>query len=148
MGDFEDRLYEDGDSLASIEQTIYHGGLPDCVLREGTRCWDCRFGDYRDCPVLADPDVRSYLRWRAETTAEYYKDRAKKIAALETILLRHRLPLHWEVMAKIALDEFPELYESNNVVRMLLFFNADRFEHIGDGTFRVVRRRRQRERRV
>ena len=135
----DDWLYGDDDWSGSIDHVIYQegGGLPDCVVDEGTRCLVCPFGDWHTCPVLGDPDVRSYLRWRGERTIEYYREREQKIKRLLRILRIHKLPLHWEIIARIAQDETPDLFDSPNTVRSLLFFNQDVFQHNGGGVFEL-----------
>ena len=130
----EDWLYGN-DWSGSLERVIYRelGGLPDCVLTEGVKCLDCPFGDPGACPVLQDPDVRSYLRWQGERTIEYYRDREKKIEALKRVFRNHRLPLHWEIVARIVQGESPDLFDSPKSVRSVLFLNQDIFQHTGGG---------------
>lgn len=133
----EDWLYGN-DWSGSLERVIYReGGLPDCVLTEGLKCLDCPFGDPDACPVLQDPDVRSYLRWQGERTIEYCREREEKIKRLRGIFRNHKLPLHWEIIARIAQDETPDLFDSPNTVRSLLFFNQDTFQHNGGGVFEL-----------
>ena len=134
-----DEWHYSDDWGGSIERVIYREGvgLPDCVVDEGTRCIDCPFGDPRTCPLLQDPDLRSYLSFRGERALEYYQDREEKIAALRRVFRKHRLPLHWEIVARIARDEAPDLFSSPDSVRSLLFFNRDFFRHKGGGVFEL-----------
>lgn len=68
----------------------------------------------------------------------YLAERELRLDALARILRGHGLPMHWEFVAQIADDEVPELIESPNVVRTLMFFNPAIFHHIGDGVFELA----------
>jgi len=119
-----------------LEPVIFRSGrLPDCVEHEGTRCQVCLFEDWRTCPVLADPDYRSYLRWVWERQVEYYRQREKRIETLRRILATHKLPLHWEMVANISMNEAGNLFGSPQEVKGLLFINEDAFRHRGEGIF-------------
>jgi hypothetical protein len=114
----------DDNGFVSPDKVIREEGhLPDCVVHEGFRCWDCPFGDWRTCPVLGDPDFRSYLRWQHEREVLYRRRRGRRIQILTSILNKHKLSLHWELVAKIAMDEAPNLFDSPQAVRQLLCLN-------------------------
>ena len=113
------------------------GWLPECVLSEGTTCWDCPIGDDARCPIRTDDEYRSYLRWLRETYLEKGRVRARRIAVLRTILVQHGLPLHWEVIAGIALKVAPTLFASSRSVMRFLYGNPSVFETKQDGIFRL-----------
>jgi hypothetical protein len=123
--------------FASMEQAIFHGqgDIPPCIASRIYQCSDCIFGDIGSCPVVLDPDSLAYLRWLYERAGVSRQIRAKRIEILRDILRRHRLPLHWEVIAKVALEEAPALFESVNSVRNTLFLNQSIFSHQGEGVF-------------
>ena len=129
--------------LASIEHDLYLGFVPDCVWRDGSLCSDCQFGDPGDCPLLQSSEARSYLRYRLEVVRQYQRKRRRRILSLRHILEKIGVPLHWEIVAKVAMDDFPHLFESPNEIRPLLFSNEDTFTHLGDGVFEASKRRRK-----
>lgn len=140
----DDVRFGDDEWIGSVEQFLHRevGGLPDCVRIEGARCLDCPFGDWRRCPILLDPDVRSYLQWQGERTIEYYRDRERKLTALRGVFRNHKIPLHWEIVARIVQEEDPSLFESPRSIRNLLFLNQDIFHHDGDGVFELREHRK------
>ena len=111
--------------------------LPECVRIEGEVCWDCQFDDPNDCPLLTAPDMRSYYRYLAERADAQLQERQEKIAVLRSVYGSHGLPLHWEVAARIAMEEEPGLFPSQDSVRGIMFFNEVTFRHLGDGVFEL-----------
>ena len=125
--------------FASLENAIFQGDgeLPPCITNRDGHCADCMYSDLESCPVLRDPDALSYLRWLYERAEFARQIRARRIEILRDILTRHKLPLHWEVIAKVALEEAPALFESANSVRNTLFLNQPIFRHQGEGIFEL-----------
>ncbi len=123
--------------FASLEHAIFQKDeeLPPCITHRDDHCPDCMYGDLESCPVLRDPDALAYLRWLYERAGFSRQIRARRIEILRDILTRHKLPLHWEVIAKVALEEAPAFFESANSVRNTLFLNQPIFRHQGEGIF-------------
>jgi hypothetical protein len=95
------------------------------------------YSDLESCPVLRDPDALAYLRWLYERAEFSRQIRARRIEVLADILTRHKLPLHWEVIAKVALEEAPTLFESADSVRSTLFLNRPVFRQQEGGVFEL-----------
>ncbi len=111
------------------------GWLPECVRTEGDRCWDCPLEDPAACPIRGDPDYFDYLRWLRSRYVARERLRVRRIGALRSILVRHKLPLHWQMVAKIAEGEFPKLFDSPESVKQWLVLNPAVFEPEQEGIF-------------
>jgi hypothetical protein len=72
-----------------------------------------------------------------ESAASYRALHARKVETLRDILHRHKLPLHWEVMSRIAQEEAPGLFPSPASVERVLVFNHAIFRNLGDGLFEL-----------
>lgn len=118
------------------------GHLPECVTDE-INCGECHWDDPRNCPLKRDPDFQSYLVYVYERHLESVRVKTERIRSLIYIYQQHGVPLHWERAATIAESEYPALFPSPNSVRQLLFMNPDDFEQMGDGVFRLPRRRKR-----
>jgi hypothetical protein len=126
-------------SFAIIENGLSAGRIPlPACLNGRTRQCDCLFWDPANCPILQDPEAAEYLKWVYERGAVYRSLREQRIARLEEILQRHGLPLHWEVIARIASSEAPAIFDSPNITRQLLFSNDTIFHHAGDSMFTLM----------
>jgi hypothetical protein len=123
-----------------IERAIRHTGqdIPDCISGNMGSCTDCLLGDPGVCPLLGDPEAFAYLRWLHDRTVAYERARAKRIAILCAILGSHGLPLHWEVLAKIAMSESPSIFASADSVKQTLFLNGAQFRYVGQGIFELA----------
>lgn len=131
--------YELASRLKNIEQRVLTSGwLPCCLLTEELECDDCPLTDCVPCPVNGDGDYRSYLLWLHDHHVAYQRVRQKRIEVLKTILEKHRLPLHWEVLAELAIRMVPGLFDSPQSVKGLLFSNPDIFRMESDGVFDLV----------
>jgi len=111
------------------------GRLPNCMLSDAYDCYDCPVEGASRCPVRAEADHRSYLLSLRDRYLAYKRKRVKQIKVLKTILKRHKLPLHWENLAKLALQEAPDLFDSGHSVRGLLYFNPEIFRMEAEGVF-------------
>lgn len=125
-----------GAKLAHVERRVLTSGwVPDCILNETHDCYGCPFEDVQSCPVTMDEDYCSYLLWLRDRYLEYEWLRQKRVRVLKEILRRHKLPLHWEVLAALAFRAAPDLFDSANSVRGLVHFNPDIFYMESDGVF-------------
>jgi hypothetical protein len=144
MDDAIDDIFEVDPGWAAIQRSIEHdaeyvGVLPPCVLSENYECDGCIAENVEGCPVGSDGGYRAYLAnlrdSLIEHQIEHQKERAARIRLLQGILRRHKLPLHWEYIALLAMKEAPGLFESKESVRGFLFFNRDVFTVIHEGVF-------------
>ncbi len=124
----------------SIQRSIEHrvafaGVLPPCVLSENYECYDCLAVGLQECPVGADGDYRSYLLFLYDSFVKHQKNRDVQIKLLQKVLRRHKLPLHWEYIALLAMKEAPDLFVSPQSIRGLVFFNPDVFVMVREGVF-------------
>lgn len=127
-------------SWSPIQRLIEHsaafaGVLPPCVLSKNYECYGCIADELEECPVQSDPDYRSYLLFLRDSFVEHERKRVAQIKLLQNVLRRHKLPLHWEYIALLAMKEAPELFASPQSVRGLVFFNPDIFVMVREGVF-------------
>lgn len=114
---------------------LYEGSLPPCVLFDNYDCDNCIAKELECCPIKIDEDYRSYLLYLRDCSTENKKNRSLRLDVLKRVLGRHKLPLHWEHVAVLAMKEAPDLFVSKNAVKCLLFFNPDVFTMVRDGVF-------------
>jgi hypothetical protein len=76
----------------------------ECI-ETGEPCADCVYGNPRRCPILGDPEYRSYLAFLRESNRRYYEQREMYRERLADILRRHKVPLHYQVVARIYADK-------------------------------------------
>ena len=121
---------------AAIEHAAaFAGALPPCALSEAFECDGCGAEGLDPCPIGTDSDYISYLLHLRDLFIRQSSKRASQIKVLEQILRRHKLPLHWQFAALLAIKEAPELFQSPDSVRGLLYFNPEVFTMIRDGVF-------------
>lgn len=125
-----------GISLAHLERRVLASGwLPACLLSNKYDCYDCPLDGVSDCPVVSDQDYNSYLYWLRDRYLLYKQQTRKRIAMLRTILKMHKLPLHWEVLAALAFRQEPDLFESADSIKGLVYSHRDVFFMEEDGVF-------------
>lgn len=121
---------------AGIERLALTAGLlPDCMLGGADDCFPCAFESAPSCPVKVDPDYRGYILWLQERYLAYMRKRGKQLAVLKKVLKVHKMPIHWEYLAILALQESPNLFASAHSVRGLVYFNPETFCMEADGVF-------------
>lgn len=136
-------LERDVAGLAHLERLVITAGqLPNCMVTRDYECYDCPVERASPCPVMDDPDYRSYLLYLRDRYLQYQRKRTKQIDVLRAILTRHKLPLHWGNLAILSLQESPELFDSADSVRGLVYFNPNVFSMEKDGVFGLVEWRR------
>ena len=126
-----------------IQRTIEYGAafkgiLPPCVLSKTYECYGCIAEGLEKCPVGADVEYQSYLLFLRDSFVEHETKRTEQIKILKKVLKRHKLPMHWEYIALLAIKEAPELFVSPQSVRGLIFFNTDVFKMSREGVFTLV----------
>ena len=130
------QMTTDLDKLAHF--AITSGRLPECMTTKTYDCCDCPVQDTSRCPVRKDEDCRSYLLYLIERYQTYQRRRMKQIEVLKMLLNRHKLRLHWGNLAILALREAPDLFDSPDSVRGLVYFNRDIFNVGEDGAVSLV----------
>jgi hypothetical protein len=121
-----------------VERLIWTGFFPECVSDPRTACPDCYAGDPTNCPIRLDADYRSYLMWLYDRRIAYTRLRTRRIDTLKRILTRHKQPLHWEVIAKLALAEAPNLFPSPLSVMRVLYSADGIFKNEEGGVFGLI----------
>ena len=114
-----------------LEVQARKGSLPTCATEE--RCEDCPLGG--QCPVSADNDFIALLLYYSSlhTVTENLRDR--RLHAVVRVLRRHKLPMHWELVAQIVDKEEPQLFPSDKSVLGILTRNPDRFSEDSPGSY-------------
>lgn len=121
---------------ASIEHSAAFAGIvPPCALSEDFQCDGCIAEGLEACPIGSDPGFLSLLLHLRDSFFRQASKRASQIKLLQQIFRRHKLPLHWQYAAILAIKEAPALFESPDSVRGLLYFNPEVFTMIRDGVF-------------
>ena len=140
MDDNIDDIWAFDSSGPAIQRSIEHAAafaaiVPPCTLSKDYECYGCIAENLEECPVGSDPSYQSYLVVLRDSFIQHQKKRATRIELLQKILRRHKLPLHWEYIAILAMKEAPGLFESPESVRGLTYFNSDVFTMIHEGVF-------------
>lgn len=110
--------------------------LPACT-GEGEPCPDCRHGTWRRCPIFSDPAYRDFLRATADRVRYQVTQRELRVEALASVLERHAVPLHWEIIARIVREQHPYLFPNNTEVLTLLNRDSAHFAETSDGVYVV-----------
>ena len=144
MEDTIDDTLDFDSSWHPIQRSIEHraafaGVLPPCVLSRNYECYGCIAEGLQECPVGSDADYRSYLLFLHDSFVKHERKRAAQIKLLQNVLRRHKLPLHWEFIALLAIKKAPDLFVSPQSVRGLVFFNPDVFTMVREGVFILAR---------
>ena len=87
------------------------------------------------CPLASDGDFIALLHYYTSLHTAAEKLKQRRLHAIIRILERHRLPMHWELVARIVDDENPELFPSNRSVLGILAHNPDRFSEDSPGSY-------------
>jgi len=116
----------------------FNGQLPMCMLPYASDCFGCPLESASPCPVRVDADYRSYLNHLRGRYLAYERKRIEQLDVLKTILRRHKLPLHWEYLALLAIREAPTLFASAHSIKALVHFNPDKFRMVGEGVFALA----------
>ncbi len=119
---------------------LSHSEPPSCLEDDeiDLPCPECPFWDRSPCPIATDPEYRSFIGWQGEQRAEYEARRDEKLDQLSKLLSMHGLPLHWEVLAAIAMEQRPDLFTSPKSVLLLMSWHPEAFEALGAGVYRVA----------
>lgn len=141
MDDIADEILDFDPSWQPIQRSVEHSAAfagvvpPCCVLSKSYQCDGCIGERLQECPIGSDSEYQSYLLFLRESGVEHERKRAVQIKVLQNVLRRHKLPLHWEYIALLAIKEAPELFVSPQSVKGLAFFNPDLFTMVRDGVF-------------
>ena len=130
----------DHDEVHAYAQTLlsqaYNGILPECS--RGGLCQDCPVLNTLGCPIAADTDFMALLEYyssRFEAVAEL---RERRIDLVAEILRRHKLAMHWELIAKIAMEENPAVFTSQRSVLGILAQNPQLFRDESFGSYSLA----------
>ena len=113
---------------------------PSCLTGEAPElpCSECPYWDRSPCPIESDPEYRSFVSWTAERQQGFRRRSAEQVSELKVALGAHGLPLHWEVLAAIAMARRPDLFPSPRSVLRLMTWHPDEFEPAGNGVYRLA----------
>ena len=124
--------YDDLQALVRyLEVQARQGILPACAT-EG-HCEECPLGT--ECPAAYDSDFMSLLRYYRSLYSASERLRERRINAVVQVLQRHKLPMHWELVAQIVEDQEPKLFPSHWSVRSVLTRNPDQFSEDSSGSY-------------
>ena len=128
-----------------LEREAGEGRLPECAV-EG-QCEDCFVASTTTCPISTDNDFISLLTYYstggslfgqpAVRTQQSWAGpiRVKRLRTLIRVLQRHKIPMHWELVAKIVKEEEPALFPSPRSVLGTLISSPDRFSPGPPGSY-------------
>ena len=114
-----------------LEVLAHQGILPVCAT-EG-HCEECPLGAV--CPVASDIDFMALLHYYSSLHAAAEQLRERRLHAVIRVLRRHKLPMHWELLARILEEEEPKLFPSHRSVLGVLARNPDRFSEDSPGSY-------------
>jgi len=89
------------------------------------------------CPVKYSFDYHSYLKHLTSLYLDDQRKRRKRIDILVRILKEHKLPIHWEHLAILAINENSKIFTPNSV-KGLVFFNPQIFHMVSEGVFELT----------
>ena len=114
-----------------LEVQARQGILPACAT--GSHCDECPFSPV--CPIAPDRDFMALLHYYSSLHAVDEQLKQRRLNAVIRILKRHRLPMHWELVAGIVEEEEPKLFPSHRSVLGILTRNPDRFSEDSSGSY-------------
>ena len=139
MANRPDRLldYEElqAHSQALVAQA-YGGNLPECS--RGCLCEDCPILSHLGCPIAGDTDFIALLEYYSSRHEAISKLREKRIDVIAEILRRHKLAMHWELLARIAMAEDSTLFPNDRSVLGILSHNPEMFREESSESFSLV----------
>ena len=128
----EDGFYSHSDAyviLKYFERLVTTTGrLPICMESKSTDCSGCLFELEPNCPVRNDPGIRSLLRLYRDQYVAHQRMRAKQIVYLKKTLKKYKLPIHWQHLATLVIYRCPQLFESPEQIKGLVYNNPATFQ--------------------
>ena len=114
-----------------LESEARRGFLPSCVTH--SYCEECPLG--ARCPVASDNDFISLLEHFSTLYAAAEQLKERRLVAVSRVLQKHKLPMHWELVARIIDEEEPELFPSHRSVLGILVRNPSLFTEDSPGSY-------------
>lgn len=105
-------------------------------LTTGESCVDCAFGRPRYCPLLGDPEYRSFVLYMRDRNRLAFQASQRQHERLVRILRRHKRPLHYQIVARIYAEKFKDLPMTDRGVYRILSNDPDVIA-MGDGVYRL-----------
>jgi hypothetical protein len=105
-------------------------------LTTGEACLDCQYSQPRRCPLLNDPEYRSFLLYIRDRNRIAYQASLRQHERLLEILRRHKRPLHYQMIARIYSRKYSDLPITDRGVYSMLSQDEDVVAE-GDGVYRV-----------
>lgn len=132
-----DWLQYDDDVLQAqirfLEGEARRGVLPECAV--GGECYDCPLISDRICELALDADFMSLLSYYNSIYMAAKQLQQRRVNAVAKVLQRHRLAMHWELVAKILKEEEPGLFSTDRAVLNILARNPHRFSQDTVGSY-------------
>lgn len=134
-----------GRSLSIGGISITANDYPKCISVGHTlsksQCYICEFFAASDCPIRRDPTILREARTLfAQSKRLWQENRVRRDAKIDAIyseLKDHGRPLHYEVVAKIMKDRYPNLRLSATMILHLMGRHPEKFEWVGTGVFKA-----------
>lgn len=135
-----------GSRLVIEDVEITPFDCPECLkqgnLLDHEECDFCLFFGYDDCPILKDPDllheVYFFYSQMWDQMEQHYGERNTILSAIYSELKAHGRPLHYETIAKIVVDRYPNLEINPRRVYKLMSHNPNQFENVNVGVYRAI----------
>jgi hypothetical protein len=99
------------------------------------RCVDCDFWAEGVCPVYADPGYRIFLTRYVRNKEQVLEVRRERLDILIRLLEGHGVPMHHEVLLRMAQVEAPSLFPDGVRISSLLRSGGRRLTEFAPGVF-------------
>ena len=126
--------YEDVQAhVRFLSAEAYRGNLSGCP--SGEQCEDCPWASLVACAIASDTEFMALLHVYASEHAAAEQLRERRVNALVKILQRHKLAMHWEFVARIAIEAESDLFPSDRSVLGILVHHPERFSEDSAGSY-------------
>ena len=119
--------------LRFLEGEAHRGVLPECAM--GGQCYDCSLMSEFACELALDADFMALLTYYSSIHLATERLNRKRVNAVANVLKRHKLAMHWELVARIVKEEEPDLFSTDRSVLSILVRNPQRFFKDTQGSY-------------
>lgn len=109
--------------------------LERLCLASGMDCGTCEF-DSSACPIRADPDLHSYVRFMYDETLEKRREAELHLERCVGILRSHKGPLHYQMLYRIYRQRFRDHPITERAIYHLLSADSS-VETLEPGVYRL-----------
>ena len=135
MGSFDWMPYDEvlWAHMRFLEGQARRGILPECAM--GGQCYDCPLESEIECGVVLDADFLALLGYYCSIHLANEQLNQNRVNAVSSVLKRHKLAMHWELVARIVKEEEPDLFSTDRSVLSVLVKNPQRFFKDTQGSY-------------